>query len=94
MGSNEMQKLIERLCESADANTFGEAKIDADDLLKTVGILKTQAAEIAKYKSLCDQMGDALNGLAISMDLRLDDDDLSQDPKEAFFALEAWRAMK
>ena len=77
-----MQKLIERLCESADANTFGEAKIDADDLLKTVGILKTQAAEIAKYKSLCDQMVQVI---------QMSDGCLYEAGKEA---LEAWRAMK
>lgn len=58
-----MQELIEWLREAAESKVGGTAMINADDLLKTAEILKSQAAEIEKYKALCDQMKNALSSL-------------------------------
>ena len=52
------------------------------------GKIDDQAAEIAKYKALCDQMGAAV---AMFMDNDCDADDYFPKIKKA---LEAWRAMK
>ena len=56
--------------------------------------LESAIGDITKLKALCDQLGNALDGLTVAMDLRLDDDDLSSDSRMAFEALAAWRNSK
>ena len=51
--------------------------------LKMLAVLKKQAAEIEKYKALCDQMGNALEWYCRQ----------NEDP-ESRGILEAWRVMK
>ena len=50
--------------------------------LKMLAVLKKQAAEIEKYKALCDQMGNALQMMRGFYPAYCDE------------ALEAWRALK
>ena len=80
-----MQELIERLHGAAKAKVGGTAMINADALLKTADMLESQAAEIEKYKALCDQMATVMTNAVEHRWPYLDD---------MRSLIEAWRAMK
>jgi len=77
-----MQELISRLRGVAERNSFVE---NTSLYTESADLIEVQAAEIEKYKALCDQMGVAL-----------DKAQFTGNPYNYHTtdALEAWRAMK
>ena len=95
-----MSNLIYRLrCMATAPNNLSAQAADALEA-KDASIehyksgLESAIGDITKLKALSDQLGNALDGLTVAMDLRLDDDDLSSDSRMAFEALAAWRNSK
>lgn len=83
-----MQELIKRL------RSFAEYEADLDDESKferieweSADLIESQAAEIEKYKALCDQLRDALEEAMYS-------NSTSRAIDKSVAANTAWRAMK
>ncbi len=70
-----MQELIKRLEKD-------KWHVSGVDIQEAINLIESQAAEIGKYKSLCNQMGNALQMMRGFYPAYCDE------------ALEAWRALK
>ena len=80
---------MSRLCRLKTASHGDDGKWAYGEIIKLRQAIESQAAEIEKYKALCDQMGKALDFIPQSGSML----GASAEEKRVV-AIEAWRAMK
>ena len=87
-----MQEIISRLRDVAERNSFVE---NTSLYTESADLIESQAAEIEKYKALCDQMGNALH-FSHEETKGWYEEITGEDCNSPIIneALEAWRALK